>query len=233
VQSHQKACLPTKFGSNGVMHFNLGLLYGLVFQVVFAFAYTKLSDDSLRGIPEPGGDFNIAFGSLLAPILKPRVSGTPGSTEVLQHFVDFFKDKLPEWRIEFQNSTQTPPAPYDKDTPFVNLILTRDPPWASAGDVSRLALVAHYDSKVTPEGFIGAVDSAAPCAMLMHLARSIDSGLNKKWEEMKAQGAGGDGLEEEKGIQIILLDGEEAFVSWTDTDSTYGARYRESSIGLA
>ena len=27
------------------------------------------------------------------------------------------------------------------------------------------------------------------------------------------------------GVQILLLDGEEAFVSWTATDSLYGARY--------
>ena len=33
-----------------------------------------------------------------------------------------------------------------------------------------------------------------------------------------------DGIEEQRGIQILLLDGEEAFLSWSDTDSTYGAR---------
>jgi len=28
-------------------------------------------------------------------------------------------------------------------------------------------LAAHYDSKLTPEGFLGATDSAVPCAMLL------------------------------------------------------------------
>ena len=198
----------------------------LLFQLIcYVAAYTKLSDDTLRSLPGPGSDFDIKDGAILSPILIPRVSGTPNSTLVLRHFVDFFKTNLPDWRIEFQNSTQTPPSPYDTPTPFINLIATRDPPWTIVGDVSRLALVAHYDSKVTPEGFIGAVDSAAPCAMLLHAARSIDNALTKKWEAMKAQGLGeGGSLEEERGIQIILLDGEEAFVSWTDTDSTYGAR---------
>ncbi|KAI9656192.1 MAG: hypothetical protein M1821_004854 [Bathelium mastoideum] len=192
---------------------------------LLAAAYTKLSDSTLRSLPEAGSDFDVKIGAILSPILVPRVSGTPNSTLVLKHFVDFFQTNLPDWRLEFQNSTQTPPAPYDEPTPFVNLIATRDPPWASVGDVSRLALVAHYDSKVTPEGFIGAVDSAAPCAMLLHTARSIDAALTKKWGDMKAQGLGEGGLlEEERGVQIILLDGEEAFVSWTDTDSTYGAR---------
>ncbi|KAL9095842.1 MAG: hypothetical protein Q9165_001839 [Trypethelium subeluteriae] len=203
----------------------LKLLYILLYLTLYGAAYTKLSDDSLRALPDPGSDFNIHSGALLSPVLIPRVSGTPNSTLVLEHFVKFFKTNLPDWNLEFQNSTQTPPAPYDKPTPFVNLIAIRDPPWTADGDVSRLTLVAHYDSKVTPDGFIGAVDSAAPCAMLLHTARSIDAALTKKWGEMKAQGlAEGGSLEEERGVQIILLDGEEAFVSWTDTDSTYGAR---------
>jgi hypothetical protein len=141
---------------------------------------------------------------------------------VRQHFLDFFKDQLPAWRIELHNSTSTTPVSNGKEIPFVNLIATRDPPNAGVGDVGRLALVAHYDSKYTPEGFIGAVDSAAPCAMILHAARSIDKALTKKWAAMVADGS--DDLEEKKGVQILLLDGEEAFKSWTATDSLYGAR---------
>src|SRR6185369_5156557 len=106
---------------------------------------------------------------------------------------------------------------------FANLIFRRDPPWARPGDVGRLVLAAHYDSKLEPTGFIGAVDSAAPCAMIMHAARSIDDALTKKWDAM--QKAGKTGAGGEKGVEIYLLDGEEAFYSWTDTDSVYGARY--------
>jgi hypothetical protein len=59
--------------------------------------------------------------------------------------------------------------------------------------------------------------------MLLHTAKVLDEALTKKWEDMQAKGDT-DGLEGEKGLQIMLLDGEEAFVSWTDTDSLYGAR---------
>ncbi|KAI9715474.1 MAG: hypothetical protein M1812_005950 [Candelaria pacifica] len=190
-------------------------------------AYSALSDNTLRNLPSSGNDFNIHDGVILAPILKPRVPGTPGSTAVLNHFVDFFKTELPEWTIELQNSTSRTPATGDSEIPFVNLIVTRDPPWTEPGEVGRLALVAHYDSKLTPAGFIGATDSAAPCAMLMHAAKSVDAALTKKWAAMKAGGVGEDrsmGLDEEKGVQIILLDGEEAFASWSDSDSLYGAR---------
>lgn len=138
---------------------------------------TTLSDDTLRSLSDPGDDFDIYKGALLAPILIPRVPGSTGSTQVLQHFVDFFSTSLPNWKLSFQNSTQKVAALNGKQVPFVNLIATRDPPWSTNGDVGRLALVAHYDSKMTPAGFIGATDSAAPCAMLMHAARSIDSTL--------------------------------------------------------
>ncbi|OAL52658.1 hypothetical protein IQ07DRAFT_563401 [Pyrenochaeta sp. DS3sAY3a] len=183
-------------------------------------AYHDLSDDTLKKLPGPGDDFDIHKGSLLAPILRPRVSGTEGNRAVRQHFVDFFQAQLPQWRIELHNSTSTTPVSSGKEVPFVNFIATRDPPGSSEGDVSRLALVAHYDSKYTPEGFIGATDSAAPCAMIMHIARSIDSALSKKW----AAATGDDFDVEHKGVQILLLDGEEAFKSWTDSDSLYGAR---------
>jgi len=191
-------------------------------------AFTPLSDETLQNLPSAGTDFDIHDGAILAPILIPRVAGTPGSKLVQQHFVDWFQLHLPKWTIEFQNSTSKTPATGDKQIPFVNIIITRDPPWTKPGDVGRLALVAHYDSKMedthqTPPGFIGATDSAAPCAIIMHAARSVDEALTKKWTAMEAEGL--NGLEEEKGVQILLLDGEEAMVEWTDTDSLYGARY--------
>ena len=189
-------------------------------------AYTPLSDETLRSIPKAGADFDIHTGSILAPILIPRVPGTPGSIAVQNHFIDWFKTNLPKWTIEIQNSTATTPATGSKQVPFANIIITRDPPWTQPGDAGRLALVAHYDSKLTPTGFIGATDSAAPCAMIMHAARNIDEALTQKWavmEAAKATDTGGD-LEEEKGVQIIFLDGEEAFVAWNARDSLYGAR---------
>ncbi|CAK7269134.1 hypothetical protein SEPCBS119000_003416 [Sporothrix epigloea] len=187
-------------------------------------AHGTLSDESLARIPSAGADFDIYKGKLLAPILIPRVPGTPGSQAAQQHFVRFFQEQLPAWEIEWHNSTATTPATGDKLIPFANLIFRRDPPWAAPGDVARLTLAAHYDSLYRPEGFIGATDSAASCAMLMHVARSIDAALTAKWEAAKASGQAGSGLEEERGVQIMLLDGEEAWVKWSATDSLYGSR---------
>ncbi|KAG5932321.1 hypothetical protein E4U53_001385 [Claviceps sorghi] len=184
-------------------------------------AVTTLADDDLRSIPSPGDDFDIRKGKLLAPILIPRVPGTPGNLKVQQHFVDFFRSSLPDWELIWQNSTQKTPLSGGKKVPFSNLIFRRDPPHSRPGDVSRLTLVAHFDSLADPPGFLGAIDSAAPCAMLMHAARSIDEALTSKW---KAEALDDDGLDEKHGVQILFLDGEEAFVRWSATDSLYGAR---------
>ncbi|KAI1636512.1 glutaminyl-peptide cyclotransferase [Biscogniauxia mediterranea] len=187
-------------------------------------AYEPLSDDALRNIPSGADDLDAKTGALLAPILIPRVPGTPGSEAVQRHFVEFFSRQLPRWTIDWQNSTSKTPATGDVEIPFSNIIFTRDPPWAQPGDVGRLTLVAHYDSLHRPEGFIGAVDSAVPCAMMMHVARSIDEALTRKWDAMEASGDAGMGLEGEKGIQFVFMDGEEAWHKWTDQDSLYGAR---------
>ncbi|KAH0530625.1 hypothetical protein TsFJ059_005230 [Trichoderma semiorbis] len=183
-----------------------------------------LTDDDLRGLPSPAGDFDIHNGKLLAPILIPRVPGTEGQKKTQQHFVDFFTANLPDWELLWQNSTSKTPATGNNDIPFANIILRRDPPGYREGEVGRLTLVAHYDSKIEPKDFIGAIDSAAPCAMLMHIARSIDGALKSKWDAMAASGDLDDNLEPGVGVQILLLDGEEAFVRWTQTDSLYGAR---------
>ena len=188
--------------------------------------FETLTDDDLRNIPSAGDDdFDIHTGRLLAPILIPRVPGTEGSFRAQQHFVDYFQTTLPDWEVLFQNSTSKTPVTGDKDVPFTNLIFRRDPPGAPTGDVGRLTLVAHYDSLYSPAGFIGATDSAAPCAMLMHIAKSIDSALSTKWGAMQDTGDFDSGLDDAEGVQIVFLDGEEAFLHWTDTDSLYGARY--------
>ncbi|KIV78104.1 hypothetical protein PV11_09859 [Exophiala sideris] len=202
------------------------LLTSFILLFLDVLAYSPLSDDTLLNrLPRPDtADFDIHSGNLLAPILIPRVPGTPGSKQVLQHFVDFFNQTLPDWTLSFQNSTSRTPTHGDQEVPFVNLIASRDPPESQPGNVGRLTLVAHYDSKYQPDGFIGATDSAAPCAMLMHAVRSIDAALTAKWNFMSAQGDLDPDFEELKGIQVLFLDGEEAFHSWTSTDSIYGAR---------
>jgi len=204
----------------------LCLLVGLLcfYLAASADAYKPLSDNFLRLMPAPDeDDFAIHGGELLAPILIPRVPGTPGQVKTQEHFVSFFQKWLPKWEITWQNSTAKTPATGERELPFQNLIFKREPPWTKPGQANLLTLVAHYDSKIEPKGFIGATDSAAPCAMLLFVARAVDKYITQMHDEMVKLNEGGT-PEMDMGIQILLLDGEEAFVSWTDTDSLYGAR---------
>ncbi|KAL1862781.1 hypothetical protein VTK73DRAFT_6655 [Phialemonium thermophilum] len=212
-------------GSKG--HYVRSLIVALQFLLLLTAtsAYKPLSDHFLRVIPSGGDDFDIHNGALLAPILVPRVPGTPGQLKVQEHFVNFFKKELPKWTIEWQNSSSKTPVTGDANVPFANLIFKRVPPWTRPGQASLLTLVAHYDSKYSPDGFIGATDSAVPCAVLMHVARSINTYMTQRHERIISQGGAHDRvLEEDIGVQIILLDGEEAFLQWTATDSLYGSR---------
>jgi hypothetical protein len=76
--------------------------------------------------------------------------------------------------------------------------------------------------------FVGATDSAAPCAMLLDLAESLTPLLKARHDRVTSQqGILRDGFDEEESsdttLTILFLDGEEAFHDWTDTDSIYGA----------
>ncbi|CAI6340524.1 unnamed protein product [Periconia digitata] len=209
------------------MHLPITLLTALPLWLPAINAYTPLSESFLRAIPSPGNAFDIdqaSNGSLLAPLLIPRVPGTPGQKAAQAHLYNYFQTALPLWNVTWQNSTSTTPATGTQQIPFANLIVRREPPWAQPGGTNFLTLVAHYDSKRAPEGFIGATDSAAPCAMLMWAAAVLDKYLTQMYTEMSALGEGGDDLAMDMGIQLLFLDGEEAFMHWTDTDSLYGAR---------
>lgn len=202
------------------------LVLQLLHLIVVVSAYNTLSDGFLKNISSGGSDFDIDHGALLAPILIPRVPGSLGQSKVQHHFVNFFTTELPKWSIEWHNSTSTTPTTGNKQITFANMIFKREPPWTKPGQANFLTLVAHYDSKSVPEGFIGATDSAVSCAILMHVARSIDKYMTQMHDEMQELGEGGT-VEMDMGIQILLLDGKEAFGQQTDTDSFYGSRYAQ------
>lgn len=171
-------------------------------------AYKPLSDSFLRNITTEGEDFHPVTGRLLAPILRPRIPGTPGHGIAQHHFVNFFSTWLPKWQMEWHNSTAV--TVIGNTIPVANLVFKREPPWTKPGQANYLTLAAHYDSKNEPEGFIGAMDSAVPCALLMHVARSIDGFVTQMHDEMAALGEGGT-VDMDMGIQIVFLDAKEDF----------------------
>ncbi|XP_062031931.1 collagen alpha-2(I) chain-like, partial [Lepus europaeus] len=102
------------------------------------------------------------------------------------------------WHVELDPFTaSTPLGPLD----FGNVVATLDP-----GAARHLTLACHYDSKFFPSGsapFVGATDSAVPCALLLELAQALDLELR----EAKEQAA-------PVTLQLLFLDGEEALKEW-------------------
>lgn len=104
---------------------------------------------------------------------------------------------------------------FDEKTPmgvktFENIIAYSNP------NADRyLLLAAHYDSKYFAEGeFLGATDSAVPCAMMINLLKTLQGPAMVELQSRTTQG-----------LMLVFFDGEEAFENWSATDSIYGARH--------
>ncbi|KAE8738986.1 glutaminyl-peptide cyclotransferase [Frankliniella occidentalis] len=141
--------------------------------------------------------------------MVPRVVGTPSHQKV-KEFIIGEVQKF-GWVVETD--------PFDAKTPnfgtlrFENIIAKVNP---SARQV--LVLSCHYDSKYYRNiEFLGATDSAVPCAMLINLAHALQSEL----PALKKA---------DVGLELWFFDGEEAFVRWGPTDSIYGARHLASKM---
>uniref|UniRef100_A0A1A8IML7 Glutaminyl-peptide cyclotransferase n=1 Tax=Nothobranchius kuhntae TaxID=321403 RepID=A0A1A8IML7_NOTKU len=151
--------------------------------------------------------------SYLRPILIERLPGTKGSLAVQQHITSTLTSLYAGWSIDL-DSFQSP-TPRGQVT-FTNIIATLDP-----AARRRLLLACHYDSKALPPDplapervFVGASDSAVPCAMILELATSLDAQL-RSFKQQKLPVT----------LQLVFFDGEESFEEWTTTDSLYGSRH--------
>ncbi|XP_003216010.3 glutaminyl-peptide cyclotransferase [Anolis carolinensis] len=159
-------------------------------------------------------DVNRMWQNDLHPILIERYPGSPGSYAVRQHIKHRLQGLKAGWVVEedtFQSHT-----PYGYRT-FSNIISTHNP-----SAKRHLVLACHHDSKYFPpqlngEVFVGATDSAVPCAMLLELARALDTQLHSLKQANLSTRA-------DLSLKLIFFDGEEAFVRWTPSDSLYGSR---------
>ncbi|KAF8236303.1 glutaminyl-peptide cyclotransferase-like protein [Tricholoma matsutake] len=156
--------------------------------------------------------------SHLSNILIPRVVETENNTKVRKYIISTLQAL--DWHIEEDEFTDDTPLGRRR---FTNVIATKDPT-----ATRRVVLSAHYDSKYFPDypnnQFVGATDSAAPCAMMLDLAEVLNPLLDQRKKRLEA------GIEDDEDVaditlQLVFFDGEEAFISWTDKDSIYGSRH--------
>ncbi|XP_063824743.1 glutaminyl-peptide cyclotransferase-like [Ostrinia nubilalis] len=162
----------------------------------------ELTNSNVRAIAQLS-DMN-HFKSVLNEILIPRVVGTPNHEKVGNYIVNQLKGL--GWDVTENVFADT--TPVFGTLNFKNIIAKLNP------NADRfLVLACHYDSKYTREHvFVGATDSAVPCAMMINLAKVMSTQLDK--------------LKQSKlSLMFIFFDGEEAFRQWGPTDSIYGARH--------
>eukprot|EP00735_Rhodelphis_limneticus_P001246 TRINITY_DN11829_c0_g1::TRINITY_DN11829_c0_g1_i1::g.16565::m.16565 TRINITY_DN11829_c0_g1::TRINITY_DN11829_c0_g1_i1::g.16565 ORF type:complete len:417 (-),score=32.70,sp/Q16769/QPCT_HUMAN/39.40/5e-59,Peptidase_M28/PF04389.12/1.5e-34 TRINITY_DN11829_c0_g1_i1:39-1289(-) len=136
-----------------------------------------------------------------------RPVGSVGIRGVREHIVNTLNEL--DWKVELDSFVTSTPS---GELEFVNIIATYCPMMEK-----RVVYAAHYDSKVfNPNTFVGATDSAAPCGMLLDIARAV-SEYNSASEELCSRIT--------SGIQLVFFDGEEAFGRWSSSDSVYGSRH--------
>ncbi|XP_063987531.1 glutaminyl-peptide cyclotransferase-like isoform X2 [Diachasmimorpha longicaudata] len=162
----------------------------------------SLDATQVKGLSQLSNTTNL--NEILDNICVVRVVGTPAHGRVGKYIKNYM-DKL-GWSTELDV--------FEDDTPnfgrltFKNIIAKLNP------NAQRyLALACHYDSKYSREGdFVGATDSAVPCAQMMNLVTVMREHL----EPLK-QG--------KLSLMLIFFDGEEAFRTWGPKDSIYGSRH--------
>lgn len=154
------------------------------------------------------------FREALNKILIPRVVGTKGHKQVREYLIDSLEDL--GWTIERD--------PFIDEVPILGVLNFENVVAMLNPEAERfLVLACHYDSKYMAKiEFVGATDSAVPCAMLINLAHVLQDELNK----IKNQ---------KLSLMFVFFDGEEAFENWSSQDSIYGARHlakRWARLGL-
>ncbi|KAI0647401.1 hypothetical protein C8Q79DRAFT_959252 [Trametes meyenii] len=156
--------------------------------------------------------------SHLSRILIPRPPDTENNTLVREYLVSTLR-KL-NWHVEEDTFNDTTPYGVKR---FTNVIATKDPTAPR-----RVIVAAHFDSKFFSTSplnqFVGATDSAAPCAFMLDLAEALDPLLNERQERLENGDEDDDDVAETT-LQLVFFDGEEAYKAWTATDSIYGARH--------
>uniref|UniRef100_A0A182JYA9 Glutaminyl-peptide cyclotransferase n=1 Tax=Anopheles christyi TaxID=43041 RepID=A0A182JYA9_9DIPT len=160
---------------------------------------------SASGLQQVAADPMTLLPQALENLLVERVVGTAGHENVKNYIVQRMQQH--GYTVELDEFDET--VPILGKLRFANVIASLNPKAER-----NLVLACHYDSKYFPnQRFIGATDSSVPCAMLITIAALLAPHL----ESVKAKA--------DLNLQFIFFDGEEAFQSWSDRDSLYGARH--------
>jgi peptidase M28-like protein len=135
--------------------------------------------------------------------IGPRVAGSAGAERARAYIVGELRRAGIEPEVQRFEAT-TPHGPVRMANVIARLPGRRP-------DVIMLA--GHYDTKLfTSLRFVGANDGGSSGALLIELARRLAKAPR------------------EYTVWVVWFDGEEAFETWTSTDSLYGSRYLAADL---
>jgi glutaminyl-peptide cyclotransferase len=130
--------------------------------------------------------------------IGPRVAGTPENAKTRAFIISTLA----------ASGIKAVEQPFDARTPLGTVKMANVIATLPGDRPERIILASHFDTKLFKEfRFVGASDSASSTAALLELARV----LKERPRPFT--------------LEFLFLDGEEAFVEWSATDSTYGSRY--------
>jgi Zn-dependent M28 family amino/carboxypeptidase len=139
--------------------------------------------------------------------IGPRVAGTPGGQRAREYVVSELKKVA---------GVQVQVKPFEADTPEGRVKMANVVAVLGGRRPDVIMLAGHYDTKLFKEfRFVGANDGGSSAALLLELARRLAAGPR------------------DYTYWLVWFDGEEARVSWTERDSTYGSRRLAADLARA
>jgi len=144
-------------------------------------------------------DSNLAWEHLRQLVaLGPRPAGSPA----LDQSRTYIRQQLAAAGVASTDQAWDDQTPVGK-VRMVNLIAT-----IPGARTDRIIFAGHYETKLFREfRFVGANDGGSSAAFLIELARVLKARNNLFT------------------VELLFLDGEEAFLEWTGNDHTYGSRH--------
>jgi len=138
--------------------------------------------------------------------IGPRVAGSPGGERARAYIVGELR------RSGIDSEVQSFEAATPQGRVRMANVIARLP--GRRADV--IVLAGHYDTKLFKSfRFVGANDGGSSAALLIELARRLAK------------------MPREYTLWLVWFDGEEAFETWTATDSLYGSRHLASELERA
>lgn len=149
--------------------------------------------------PAGGFDSTRAYGHLRDLVgIGPRVSGTPANVKTRQYITSTLAGM----------GLKATEQPFEGPTPLGAVSMANVIATLPGTRPERIILASHFDTKLFREfRFVGASDGGSSTAALLEIGRILKDRPRPFT------------------IELLFLDGEEAVVEWSPTDSTYGSRH--------